>query len=233
MGAHVLHRASRPGYVAAGAAVADEHMEDVSVKESHASSSAESTVEPSAGVPTTPALVLRTWSTIEELHSQLRELGAPSYGTKDVSFRRLCEYEQIAARKKKEEYLENRRNELELATQPVTPKILPGPVQPSEVERQHHMVNHLPPAPWCELCVIGRGKDDPHLRSDLREKGEQLPVIAFDFGFVKTTSAGGETGQKYATTLVAVDADLLFVKVITLLRKGTADCCATGLIKFI
>ena len=55
-----------------------------------------------------------------------------------------------------------------------------------------------------------RGKDDPHLRSDLREQGEQLLVIAFDFGFVKTTSACGETGQKYATTLVAVDADLLF-----------------------
>ena len=76
-------------------------------------------------------------------------------------FRRLCEYEQIAARKKKEdEYLESRRKELAVATEPVTPKILPGPIQPSEVERQHHMVNHLPPAPWCELCVMGCGKDD-------------------------------------------------------------------------
>ena len=99
-----------------------------------------------------------------------------------------------------------------MATEPVTPTILPGPIQPSEVERQYHMVNHLPPAPWCELCVVGRGKDDPHLRSDLQEKGEQLHVIAFDFAFVKTTSASGETEQKYATTLVAVDADLFFVK---------------------
>ena len=82
----MLHRASRPGHVAAGTAVADEHMEDVSVKESQASWSAESAVEPSAGVPTTPAPVVRTWSTIKELHSWLRELGAPSYGTKDVIF---------------------------------------------------------------------------------------------------------------------------------------------------
>ena len=94
----------------------------------------------------------------------------------------------------------------------MTPKILPGPVQPYEVESQHHMVNHLSPAPWCEPCVTGRGKDDPHLRSDLREKGEQLPVIAFDFAFVKTTSASGETEQKIATTLVAVDADLFFFR---------------------
>ena len=39
------------------------------------------------------------------------------------------------------------------------------------------------------------------------------------FGFVKTTSDGGETEQKYATTLVAVDADLFFVKAILLLGK--------------
>ena len=56
----------------------------------------------------------------------------------------------------------------------------------------------------------------------LREKGEQLPVIAFDFGFVKTTSAGGEIEQKYATTLVAVDA-------VRLLGKETIDHSATGL----
>ena len=80
---------------------------------------------------------------------------------------------------------------------------------------------------------MGRGKDDPHLRSDLREKGEQLPVIAFDFAFVKTTSASGETEQKYATTLLAVDADLFFLKVIPVLGKETTDCSATGLIKFI
>ena len=49
----------------------------------------------------------------------------------------------------------------------------------------------------------------------------------------KTTSASGETEQKYATTLVAVDADLFFVKVIPVLEKETTDCSATGLIKFI
>ena len=98
------------------------------------------------------------------------------------------------ARKKEEEYLETRRKALAVATEPVTPKILPGPVQPSEVERQHHKVNHLPPVPWC-VCH-GTWESCPHLRSDLREKGEQLPVIAFDFAFVKTMSASGETEQE-------------------------------------
>ena len=196
--------------MAARSAVTDDHIKDVNVKQSHASSS--------AGSISWRAI---SWSTDgtctcaknvvnhQRVTSNLRELGAPIYGTTVVLFRRLCEYEQVAARKKKEEeYLENKRK---VATQPVTRKILTGPAQPSEVERQHHMVNHLPPAPWCELCVMGRGKDDPRLRSDLREQREQLPVIAFDFGFVKTTSASGETRQKYATTLVAVDADLFFL----------------------
>ena len=120
-----------------------------------------------------------------------------------------------------------------MATEPLTPKILPGPLQPSEVERERHMVSHLPPSPWFELWVTGRGKDDPHLRSDLREKVEQLPVIAFDFAFVKTACASGVTEQKYATTLVAVDADLFFVKAIPFLGKETTDYSATGLIKFI
>ena len=52
--------------------------------------------------------------------SRLRELGAPIYGTK--------EYEHLAA--KEEEYLESKRRELALATEPVTPKILPVQFNP-------------------------------------------------------------------------------------------------------
>ena len=84
------------------------------------------------------APVLKSWSSIEEPHARLRELGALIFGSKDVLFWRLCEWEQNAA--KKDEYLENRRKELALATEPVTPKILSRPVQPSEVEWDHHIV---------------------------------------------------------------------------------------------
>ena len=152
--AHVLQRASRLGYVAAGTAVTDERderMDGIDVKKSHSSLSSRPAEEPAAEAGMTPASVLKTWSSIKELHSPLRELGAPIYGTKDVLFRRPCEYEQIAARKKKEEEHLEMRKELAVATEPVTPKILPGPTQPSEVERQYHVVNHLPPAPWFGL----------------------------------------------------------------------------------
>ena len=112
----MLERASRPGYVAAGTAVTDERREGMDVKEAHVSSSADPAMEPLAEAGTTPAPVLKTWSSIRELHSRLRELGSPIHGTKDVFFRRLCEYEQIAARKQEDEYLEARRKELAVAT---------------------------------------------------------------------------------------------------------------------
>ena len=121
----------------------------------------------------------------------------------------------------------NQEEVVAVAAEPVTPKILPGPVQPSEVERHHHMVNHLPAAPWC--CGI----DDLRLRCGLRENGEQLSAIANDFAFVKTTCPTRETEQKYATTLVAVDADLFFVKAFPVLGKEATVYSATGLVKFI
>ena len=50
---------------------------------------------------------------------------------------------------------------------------------------------------------------------------------------MKTTCASGETQQNYATTLVAVDANLFVVKAILLFGKEATDFSATGLIKFI
>ena len=53
-------------WCAAGTAVADELMDDVHVKESHASSSVDPAVEPPDEVASTPAPVLKTWSSIKE-----------------------------------------------------------------------------------------------------------------------------------------------------------------------
>ena len=60
-----------------------------------------SSSEPVPEVTTAP--VLKSWLSMKELHFWLRELGGPIYGTKDVLFRRLCEWEHNAAKKQKEE----------------------------------------------------------------------------------------------------------------------------------
>ena len=91
----MLQRATRPGCVAAGTAVADDSMAVVDDHELHASSSS----EPMPDVTTAP--VLKSWSSVEELQARLRELGAPIHGTKNVLSRRLCEWEQNADRRRR------------------------------------------------------------------------------------------------------------------------------------
>ena len=78
MEAHALQRARTPGCVSRMTAWDDQDL--------HASSSSEPVPE------VTTAQMLKSWSSIKELHARLRELGAPIYGTKDVLFRRLCEW---------------------------------------------------------------------------------------------------------------------------------------------
>ena len=98
--AHVLERASRPGYVAAGTAVTDELMDGVDIKDSYASLSADP-VEASAEAGTTPAPVLKTLSSIEELHSRLRELGPRFAGRRTCSFDGCANLNRLQPRKRR------------------------------------------------------------------------------------------------------------------------------------
>ena len=37
-------------------------------------------------------------------------------------------------------------------------------IQPTESEHSAREITHLPPAPWCETCVLGRGIETTHVR---------------------------------------------------------------------
>ena len=38
------------------------------------------------------------------------------------------------------------------------------PREPTNTEEEVHEFTHLPPQPWCEQCVRGRGMENPHKR---------------------------------------------------------------------
>ena len=42
------------------------------------------------------------------------------------------------------------------------PQMLPRAAEPTELQRQQHMLSHLPYAAWCPLCVQARGRDAQH-----------------------------------------------------------------------
>ena len=98
-------------------------------------------------------------STVEVMQKRLRELRAPWYGTKDKLWARLVDEEaKNTASNEWHDFLSKRRAELEAAVHPAQRVILPAPRDPTQEERDAHDLHHLSPAPWCEVCAMGKGR---------------------------------------------------------------------------
>ena len=52
------------------------------------------------------------------------------------------------------------------------------PVLPSDDARRQHELTHLPYRTWCQACVLGRARENPH-RQLIRE--DSVPVIQLDY----------------------------------------------------
>ena len=59
------------------------------------------------------------------------------------------------------------------------------PNEPTEAERLAHNRTHIPFADWCESCVRGRGRDDPHRARQDHVEGNPIPVVQCDYCFFK------------------------------------------------
>ena len=74
---------------------------------------------------------------------------------------------------------------------------IPLPKEPDEVERQRHLLTHLPYAAWCDVCVRSRAKDDSHRRL-LQKPGPE--VVQLDYTFMKSE----EPNDRLTPVLVGV-----------------------------
>ena len=57
------------------------------------------------------------------------------------------------------------------------------PIRPTQDEVDKHCLNHAVYRSWCEFCVKGRGKEDPHRSGKKSEM--QIPVLCMDYGFMR------------------------------------------------
>ena len=74
------------------------------------------------------------------------------------------------------------------------------PREPTNTEKEVHELTHLPPHQSCEQCIRGRGTENPHKRVTFERAESTLPVIAFDFCFIKTPGiVPGVTADEGAT----------------------------------
>ena len=69
-----------------------------------------------------------------------------------------------------------RADDVRAAASPVVP------VEPSDEVRAQHNLTHQPYAPWCEICISNRGRQDSHMPRPVPSSGSS--VISFDFGFL-------------------------------------------------
>ena len=165
----------------------------------------------------------------------LEELALPKHGTKLDKWTRLEKREnelmreresQAAIEAEREAGPEGRRRE---AAIPIS-----DPREPTNTEKEVHELTHLPPQPWCEQCVRGRGTENPHKRVTFERAESTLPVIAFDFCFIKTSEiVPGVTADEGATCLVLLDMDAGYVKAVPSAGKTVTDYLIEGGKRFI
>ena len=180
--------------------------------------------------------LLRTKNSLDEgfsiraLRAQLAELGRPTYGNKYHCWKRLRR-----AREARAESDAVARHDEAMAVGAADVQVPARPVEPLSDERERHNVSHLPPQPWCEHCVRGRAPEGDHKRVTFERADKELPVIAFDFAFLKTSQGSERTSvaDAYATQLVAVDVDSGMIRVVPAPGKNVSDYLVTGLRKFV
>ena len=72
-------------------------------------------------------------------------------------------------------------------------------VGPSKEEYDEHMRTHVPFRSWCEFCVKGKAKADPHRRgtaekSRIEERG--IPTIGIDYTFPRSETSKEDSPSK-------------------------------------
>ena len=122
---------------------------------------------------------------------------------------------QAAIESQREAGPEGRRRE---AAIPVS-----DPREPTTTEKEVQELTHLPPQPWCEQCVRGKGTENPHKWVTFERAESTLSVIAFDFCFIKTSGiVPGATADEGATSLVLLDVDG-YMKAVPAAGKTVTD----------
>ena len=177
-----------------------------------------------------PVAALGPKSPLRALRAQLAELGRPDCGRKYHCWKRLQRAKEARA---EADAVAKHYEAMAVGAADVQ---VPGrPVEPLSEERKRHNVSHLPPQPWCEHCVHGRAPEGDHKRVTFEQADKELPVIAFDFAFLKTSQGSGRTivAGAHATQLVAVDVDSGMIRVVPAPGKNVSNYLVTGLRKFV
>ena len=74
-----------------------------------------------------------------------------------------------------------------------------APVRPMRKELEEHVVSHFPFRSWCEACVRGKAKANPH-KSSGPYTDETTPVVTVDYCFMNSRTDDVLFGREDACT---------------------------------
>ena len=90
---------------------------------------------------------------------------------------------------------------------------------PTQEERDQHMINHEPFRSWCEHCVRGRGRGQPHKSSDSSKNA--IPIFVFDYLFITKNCEKITYSRAEYFALPESDREEIVMNVLV------AKCCKT------
>ena len=97
-------------------------------------------------------------------------------------------------------------------------KVARKPNEPTQAEiEQHYACNHVPFRSWCQHCVMGKAKNNPHYKI-LEADQDSVPVISLDYGFMTRPKRLEE--DKGMPVLVLNDSESSTIKSHVVPKKG-------------
>ena len=91
------------------------------------------------------------------------------------------------------------------------------PGQPTGKEQQEQMKTHRPYSSWCKFCVMGRGVNAPHRRSDAQDDLDGVPHVSMDYGVLGER----ESEDRVSAVLVIWERRHKMTWAMLVPRKGT------------
>ena len=104
----------------------------------------------------------------------------------------------------------------------------PLPMRPSDEKVADHVRTHIPFAPWCRACAIGRARDEAHRRQHDKDTS-CTPTIAMAHGFLPLA----ETDAEAATVLAMVDTRTRLMAGTLVWQRGTDAFSVEAVLSFI
>ena len=164
----------------------------------------------SAAAPAAEAAeILGPGSSQAMMKARLKELHAPTYGSKQAMWGRLVDAEAKKVYEDKQKEFMRRTFEARVAGESAPmPEGPPLPYEPTAQERERHDLGHFPPARWCEACVLGEGVEDPHRQKPVYSADRREELVQFDWaynGAKDDENNCDEADKKLGASLVMAD----------------------------